>query len=829
MQARRWFASSWGSILLTLLALAMLLWSYWTGQHLGMANGLSKLSWARAQYSTAVAVSRMDYGAPGYLVFTSVWRLLYEGGFRDAGSGLPIDPERAIERVRGQPIDREGLVDSPVYLRDWGDDKGNADYFMLAFSIFGFSISSLYKLYFLILTVSTLLFCAQFFRQIQWLIFAPLVLSAHHVALITVPDSLVTSVIHDAHFVPALAILASLHLAIMLIRPERGGPWTIPGVLVQLAIVVLVIDSRPSGIWLVYFPIAAYVLSLVGLAWNRGGRTMLVGRVVNRGALAALLLLAPLALSTYHRLGYDRAYTDDGIESHMVWHALYMGLSVHPDARSFGLNYTDTSSYQAVLSYFLAHAELQEALPPRDPATPARSPSTGVWGLADIGFRAYEQVGRAAFLSFVRDHPRYVAESFLLYKPKYLLDQLLWQTGWTDTWPAWVDTESAHQPFRRDLLNPFSLPAAAVVMAASAIAFAQAGSAARRRGVGLAALLFAASLLPSILVAPIYYELQVVFVTVVLLGYAVAASALMMTFEAVLKLGSTRVPTDGRRLQVAGLAGGVVGLVLVVAQAPSFATPGAAAQVNMPTHYPIELATDSLGQIFLLTPDRSDRVLPDWETYQQLVDDPSVPRSRQLADHEIDGWKWAGMAESVMDRAGEPQTLPRPRGPTPGLGITIGPVPIADDARNLAKGRRATQSNGSRIAARAVDGDTADESSAMLTDQAPGLWWQVDLGSQQWISSVQVWSRTDPCCRDRLHNILVFVSDSEPSSDDPYLLRVQPDVSNYFVLGRIGTPTTLPIGRPGRYIRIQKMAAGYLDIAEVKVWGLDSEKGTGRR
>jgi len=201
---------------------------------------------------------------------------------------------------------------------------------------------------------------------------------------------------------------------------------------------------------------------------------------------------------------------------------------------------------------------------------------------------------------------------------------------------------------------------------------------------------------------------------------------------------------------------------------------------------------------------------------------------RRIGDHEIEAWRWAGIAGSVLDRVGQPADVPQSRGPLPGLGISIGPVDIADDARNIAKGRRATQSDGDRRAPRAVDGNTSglneDASFAVATDPNPGMWWQVDLETQQWISDIQVWPRTDVCCHDRLHNVLIFVSDSEPSSADPYELRLQPDVTPYFVLGRAGTPTTIPINRSGRFVRIQKTWQGFLDIAEVKVWGVTADK-----
>ena len=60
-------AASWASVAIAILSFAMLLWTHQTGRSLGMADTLSQLSWARAKYSTGVAISRMQHDAPGYL------------------------------------------------------------------------------------------------------------------------------------------------------------------------------------------------------------------------------------------------------------------------------------------------------------------------------------------------------------------------------------------------------------------------------------------------------------------------------------------------------------------------------------------------------------------------------------------------------------------------------------------------------------------------------------------------------------------------------------------------------------------------------------------
>ena len=52
------FRVYWPNFIIVLLSVAMLVWTFQTGLDLGMDTSLSRLSWGRAQFSTALAISR---------------------------------------------------------------------------------------------------------------------------------------------------------------------------------------------------------------------------------------------------------------------------------------------------------------------------------------------------------------------------------------------------------------------------------------------------------------------------------------------------------------------------------------------------------------------------------------------------------------------------------------------------------------------------------------------------------------------------------------------------------------------------------------------------
>jgi hypothetical protein len=117
---------------------------------------------------------------------------------------------------------------------------------------------------------------------------------------------------------------------------------------------------------------------------------------------------------------------------------------------------------------------------------------------------------------------------------------------------------------------------------------------------------------------------------------------------------------------------------------------------------------------------------------------------------------------------------------------------------------------------RAVDGDTNGDfmvGSVTHTSNGMGEWWQVDLGESFDIGEIVIWNRTD-CCAERLHDVLVLVS------DDPFPPTAvsEPTGWSSVIQGVADQETAIPVGVRGRYVRVQQTGAEYLSLAEVEVW-----------
>jgi hypothetical protein len=148
-------------------------------------------------------------------------------------------------------------------------------------------------------------------------------------------------------------------------------------------------------------------------------------------------------------------------------------------------------------------------------------------------------------------------------------------------------------------------------------------------------------------------------------------------------------------------------------------------------------------------------------------------------------------------------------------------APLTASPANLAGGRFASASSstptayGTLIPELAVNGSSIGTTFSH-TDANPGAWWQVDLGSVQWISTIDV-DNTSPCCGSRMASFYLFVSDTPFTSNAVADAVAQSGVSAYY-RGASSSAYTYSVDRTGRYVRIQLTGTNNLHPFEVKVW-----------
>ncbi len=125
-------------------------------------------------------------------------------------------------------------------------------------------------------------------------------------------------------------------------------------------------------------------------------------------------------------------------------------------------------------------------------------------------------------------------------------------------------------------------------------------------------------------------------------------------------------------------------------------------------------------------------------------------------------------------------------------------------------------------ASRANDGNTNGDwyaNSVTHTNDEMAPWWQVDLQDVYLIDHIEVWNRTNSCCRERLTNYYVFVSDQPFSTFNLSTTLNQQGVSNYYNSAFPNPSSSIAVNRTGRFVRLQLSGQGVINLAELQVFG----------
>ncbi len=150
------------------------------------------------------------------------------------------------------------------------------------------------------------------------------------------------------------------------------------------------------------------------------------------------------------------------------------------------------------------------------------------------------------------------------------------------------------------------------------------------------------------------------------------------------------------------------------------------------------------------------------------------------------------------------------------------PAPVASPvssvtSTNVALNKTATQSSTlfGLNASFTVDGD---RNNFNHTDEDANAWLEIDLGGRFNLTQVNIWNRED-CCADRLSEYQLFISDQPFRSTDIVTTANQPGVGVFFQNDIAERPTSVGFSRIGRYVRVQLISVGILNIAEIEVFG----------
>ena len=98
-------------------------------------------------------------------------------------------------------------------------------------------------------------------------------------------------------------------------------------------------------------------------------------------------------------------------------------------------------------------------------------------------------------------------------------------------------------------------------------------------------------------------------------------------------------------------------------------------------------------------------------------------------------------------------------------------------------------------------------------------WWEVDLEEIYYLDHMEVWNRTDPCCKDRMARFYIFISEDPFTSHDFQTTLDQPGVTAIYREFFPDPMITVNVAQRGRYIRLQLSDSQNINLAELVVMG----------
>jgi hypothetical protein len=414
-------------VVLAVLALVLLALSVQRSYTFGQYRAMYDNPIYRWRASVAVALSKMHHPPlDGYVAYRSISDYLNQHGLGlMEGEAKPLPTPAAREALIYDPVRLEQLFRAAAKVRVdptlppvpiVGNEKGEAEFYYFAFELFGISLSAMWKLYFVLLAVSALVFFVAFRRSTACLLLLSLYFVAHY-ALIGLSTAPWCQNVHNSRFFPVLSLLPSLHLLILLLRREKPTYSQIALAALQTLLLAFVIFCRYQAIWQPIALIAAALVILpLGALFERlrspGRRWQALGLMLIATWPALLAGFGVVGLVVYQHAALNRLY---GVETrtHTFWEPLYAGtVSASPELCAhycFGQEpFSDSIGYMAVLS------ELRARHDTSSPIARIQDGQITINAMRNMG--AYDRLVRKIFFDMARHHPWLVLKSFALDK-----------------------------------------------------------------------------------------------------------------------------------------------------------------------------------------------------------------------------------------------------------------------------------------------------------------------------------------------------------------------------------------------------------------------------
>ena len=426
---RTWLASCSAFVIALLLLGAML----YTLFQKNLVSTLTQQGWGRELYGISAALTKLRFGIGGGAVDRQLFATLMRSGLAsepDPAFGVQYpDNLRDVELLRSALVrartiellpqsNAEGKYTNLIGFS--GEDTGLGTYNYLAFRVFGLNIPALSYLYFVIVTISLVLYSIGHWRSVGAMVAVVAVTLALYVVVCAdlvnfLGSSALFSApgidVKDPRFLGTIAAIPLLHMIVIWTRRSyRLGPLDYIVVTMQAVIFAFALQIRSPVVWAALALLAFWMIAgALALSQGRSLLSLWDWRLSRSAAMPAIVLAVLLAAQLLVAATLHPVYRAQGdVPRHMFWQGLLSSLQLNPEwVEKYGASAANATG--DAMPAEVAHIAIMK-LPPeerqkyldRDGATKRT---------------ALEKFSRLAFFDILRKDPKFVAHTFFIDKP----------------------------------------------------------------------------------------------------------------------------------------------------------------------------------------------------------------------------------------------------------------------------------------------------------------------------------------------------------------------------------------------------------------------------
>jgi hypothetical protein len=429
-QQRAWIAR----FVLPGVVLVLLISNAWLSHSFGHSRMMYDNPIYRWRESIAIALSHMqDKPLHGYLAYRSIQSYLAQHGLGlMSGEADPLPTAAQLKELIYHPARLEKLFQDaakvpiderlpPVTIA--GSEKGLADYYYLAFRLFGINLTALWLLYFVLLSISVFLFLTTF-RQSPLAIYLLIIYLIGHLFMVGYANQGTIQTIHNSRFFPTLSFLPMMHLMLLMLQRVRPSPGRVIAAAMQAFILLFIIFCRLEALWEALALFASVILVIkrrfVVAAINRPKLRGQAARALARSTWPIIVFAVGfLGFLLYFSFAQDRSVYGTETKTHVFWHPLFSGM-VSASPQLMELYSNGEEGYSDGIVYMAVRADLRRRNESSSEIAYIQNGAIEINIMRSMG--EYDRLVRRLFFEVLFEHPWLVLKSFVYDKPR---DQLI--------------------------------------------------------------------------------------------------------------------------------------------------------------------------------------------------------------------------------------------------------------------------------------------------------------------------------------------------------------------------------------------------------------------